>query len=246
MARDLQATQDFYAAVLGWAFRPGSLGEEFSVALAEGRPVAGISALAPSLQAAVAWTPYFAVDDVDETAAKVRERGATVAVGPLRFRSGRAGLCADRDGAVFGFWEGRTLSWSIGQGSAPAFLELLTRDAFDAAIFYGEVLGWASSEPGGCDVTYEDDRVVVRDGPRTVATLRGGADEAAPDPHVRPRWSMHLQVADLAAVSQAAVAAGGVVLPQAPVHDRPGSHCIIRDLDGALFTVTDAPCSGPR
>ncbi|MFG2895206.1 hypothetical protein ACGFZW_37715, partial [Streptomyces sp. NPDC048248] len=42
LARDLRATQDFYAAVLGWSFRPGSLGEDFAVALLDGEPVAGV------------------------------------------------------------------------------------------------------------------------------------------------------------------------------------------------------------
>ncbi|MFD9637442.1 VOC family protein, partial [Streptomyces violascens] len=104
MARDLDAALDFYGATMGWTFRTGSLGEEFRVALADGVPVAGIGALAPSLQVAVAWTPYFAVEDADVTAARIRERGATVAVGPVALHTGRGALAADRDGAVFGIW----------------------------------------------------------------------------------------------------------------------------------------------
>ncbi|MFG2894369.1 VOC family protein [Streptomyces sp. NPDC048248] len=239
VARDLRATQEFYAAVLGWSYRPGSLGEEFSVALLDGQPVAGIGALAQSLQVPVAWTPYFAVESADDTADRIRERGATMAVGPLALGKGRAGLAADRDGAVFGFWEGEVLPWSVGQGKAPAMVELRTRAESDAATFYGEVFDWSSSEqPGTCTAIQEDGRVVVRDGARTVAVLRGGGIAADPDPKVRPRWSVHFPVDDLAQATAAAVDAGGTVTPL-PATD--SSTCrartVIRDPDGGLFTV---------
>ncbi|WP_407285581.1 VOC family protein [Streptomyces sp. BP-8] len=238
LARDLEAAQGFYSAVLDWRFRPASLGEEFSIALLDGEPVAGIGALAQSLQIAVAWTAYFAVEDADDTAGRIRERGATVAVGPLKLGPGRAALAADRDGATFGFWEGQTLAWSVGQGNAPACLELRTRDAFEAAIFYAEVFGWASKEPGGCDVTYEHDQVIVRDGTHIVATLHGGAVESAPDPRVRPRWHVHFPVRDIEKVTAAAVAAGGTATPVAPGVEGAGRQAVIRDPDGGIFTVT--------
>lgn len=105
-ARDLSAAESFYGAVLGWTFRAGTLGERFVVALAQGRAVAGIGAVAPALQVPVAWTPYFAVADADETVGRVQERGGTVGVGPIGFPTGRAALVSDRAGAVFGIWAG--------------------------------------------------------------------------------------------------------------------------------------------
>ncbi|MEU3708692.1 VOC family protein [Streptomyces catenulae] len=241
MTRDLRSTQDFYTEVLGWKFRPGSLGDEFCVALDDGRPVAGIAQLTQRLRGSTAWTPYFAVDSADDVAARVRERGATVAVGPLEFGTGRAALASDRDGAVFGFWEGQTLRWSVGRANAPACLELRTRDAFAAAIFYAEIFDWATQRPGGCDVTYEDEQVIVRQDRHIVATLRGGGVEEAPDPHLRPRWHVHFQVRDLPSVISAAVAAGGTVMSPAPQTGRPGGRSMICDPHGALFTVTDTP-----
>ncbi|MFG2222468.1 VOC family protein [Streptomyces sp. NPDC048644] len=235
---DLGSAQDFYGPVLGWTFRPGSLGDDFSVALAEGQPVAGLGAVAPKWHLPVVWTPYFAVEGADDTAARIRERGATVAVGPLRLGHGRVALAADRDGANFGFWEGRTPAWSVGHGSAPPLLELRTRDAFDAAIFYAEVFGWASGHPGGCDVVYADEEVVVSEGGRTVATLRGGGVESAPDPHVRPQWHIHFHVADVERTAAAAAAAGGFVLPLPPTVGTSGPQAVIRDPDGGLFTVS--------
>lgn len=240
MARDLGAAQEFYGAVLGWTFRPTQLGDDFSVALADGSAAGGIGALAPSLQAAVAWTPYFAVGNADTAAARIRERGATVAVGPLAMNTGRATLAADPDGAVFGFWEGRTVAgWSVGRGGAPARLELRTRDAFAAAIFYAGVLTWGSEEQNSCEVHYENDQVVVRDRARTVAALRGGAVESAPDPQIRPRWRVYFRVPDVAAAVGTAAAAGGTVVAPPAVSDS-GHEATLRDPDGGLFTVVAA------
>ncbi|MBL1089918.1 VOC family protein [Streptomyces sp. NPDC001739] len=235
---DLRRAQDFYAQVLGWTFRPGGLGEEFTVALTDGRPIAGVTALAADWQVSVAWTPYFAVASANDAAGRIRERGATIAVGPLRLGAGRVALAADRDGAVFGVWEGHTPAWAIGRGSAPVYLDLRTRDAFDATIFYAEVLDWASEEPGGVEVAYEHGEVLVRDGSQVVATVRGGVMEAAPDPHIRPRWHVQFPVEDVEKVAAAAIAAGGQATHLTPPADPAVAQALIRDPDGGLFTVT--------
>ncbi|WP_066956069.1 VOC family protein [Streptomyces lushanensis] len=246
MARDLRAAQGFYGRALGWTFRPTTLGEEFCVALADGFAVAGFGALATSLQAAVTWTPYFLVDDADTAAARVRERGATIAVGPLSMPTGRATLAADPDGAVFGLWEGETIpGWSVGRGSGPARLELRTRDAFAAAIFYGQVLVWGSDERESCEVRYEDHQVKVGDGTHTVAALRGGAVESAPDPQIRPRWHVSFRVADVDSAVEAAFAAGGSIVaapsaanPEVTAREGTAREATLRDPDGGLFTIT--------
>ncbi|MEU8461459.1 VOC family protein [Streptomyces sp. NPDC029003] len=235
VTRDLPSAQRFYTAVMGWEFR--DTGDGLSVAFLDGAPVAGIGAPAASPGLPVAWTPYFAVDDADVAAARVRERGATVAVGPLPFGTGRAALAADPDGAVFGFWEGGVIpDWSVAGDGAPAWLELRTRDAFAAAIFYGQVLGWADGSPGCCSVSYEHDRVVLRHGRDTVARISGGAVEADPDPNVRPRWHTHFQVPDLEAAADRATSLGGTLA--SPVRTTAASRSLtLRDPDGALFTV---------
>ncbi|WP_406156449.1 VOC family protein [Streptomyces sp. NBC_01005] len=168
IARDLRAAQSFYSDVMGWTFRPSTLGGDFSVALAHGEPVAGIGCCQSGGHPAV-WTPYFAVRDADETASRISERGATLAVGPLTLGQGRSGIAADRDGAVFGFWEGPALTWHMGQSGAPVQLDLWTRDVFDAVIFYAEVFDWARP-PGGCTVDYAQDHIVIQAAGRTVAT----------------------------------------------------------------------------
>ncbi|MFJ8160044.1 VOC family protein [Streptomyces sp. NPDC096136] len=245
-ARDLAASEAFYRAVFGWAFRRGSFGRAFSVAQADGVAVAGLAEVAGELAVPVAWTPYFAVDDADGAVARIRERGGTVGVGPVAYPPrGRAALATDHEGAAFGIWEGRVLSeWRVGPGTAPAWLELHSRDAFAAALFYGEALQWSTASGRGCcDISYEQDQVVLRYADEAVARLNSGpVEEAAAKPHLRPRWLVHFRVRDLGAAAAAAVAHGGRVVADGPWPAGPGQ-VTVRDPDGALFTLDHSPAA---
>ncbi|KAF4408679.1 MULTISPECIES: VOC family protein [Streptomyces] len=236
ITHDLEAAQRFYAAVLGWEYRPGFGRDEYVVAYANGVPVAGIGALAQAMGFPVAWSAYFAVDSADKAAARIRERSATVAVGPIEFGPGRVAWAADPAGAAFGIWEGAIdPKWRVGAGAGTtAWLELRTRDMFEAAIFYSEALGW-DTEPH-CDVYFEHDQVLVHIDNRPVAGLLGGALEAAPDPKVRPRWHIYFCVEDADdTAARAAAAGGGIVTP--PGNSRHGREATLRDTQGGLFTV---------
>lgn len=236
MVADLDVARAFYGEVLGWRFRSSSLDEHFLVATAEGDPVAGIATRRPGLAPASVWTPYFAVRDADATAARIRERGATVAVGPMALGDGRVGLAADRDGATFGFWEGYTLAWSPGEGRAPTRLDLQTRDVFDAAVFYGEVLGWAGEED--IDVIYRDDHVLVKLRDRAILSLRGGGVQTSPLAHLRPRWLVNFAVDDVERAVSAAMSAGGRrPQPSSTVWTAKGFSRTLQDPDGGLFTL---------
>lgn len=238
-ARDLESAEKFYGTVLGWEFRSTSLGDHFAVALKDGKPVAGIGAVASDMQVAVVWTPYFAVTQADEAAARIRERSATVALGPVAFASGRALVAADRDGAVFGVWDGRLpYGWETWHDEGPVVLRLRTRDAFEAAIFYGGVLEWADGEPGGASVAYENEEVVVRSRGEIVARLGSGAVEAAPDPRIRPHWEVQFAVDDVAACITASRALGGTLIQSGTT--RAGEYAELRDPDGGRFTVVAA------
>ncbi|MBT2366087.1 VOC family protein [Streptomyces sp. ISL-10] len=246
MARDLRAAQDFYGAVLGWRFRKGRLGEDFSVAISDGAPVAGIGALAPRLTVAVAWTPYFAVRDADEAAGRIRERSGTVAVGPLSLATGRGVLAADRDGAVFGIWEGELVrDWPAWRDSPPAWIRLLARDAFESAIFYGEILDWASDRAGCCEVSYAEDAVLLHRAGRVLARLTSGADGTAINPLLHPRWHVHFAVKDVEETAHTARRHGATLLGEQSTTR--GMEASLRDPDGAIFTLSslDDAVPGP-
>ncbi|MFJ8888774.1 VOC family protein [Streptomyces sp. NPDC102402] len=236
MVTDLGVARAFYGEVLDWRFRSSSLDEQSLVATADGGPVAGIGSRRPGLAPDSVWTPYFAVRDADATAARIRERGGTVAVGPMAFGDGRVGLAADRDGATFGFWEGYALAWSPGEGGAPARLDLQTRDVFDAAVFYGEVLGWATEEE--IDVVHRIDHVLVKLRGRVVLSLRGGGVRTSSLPDLRPRWLVTFAVDDVErAVAAAMKAGGGRPQLSSAAWASEGFSRTLQDPDGGLFAL---------
>ncbi|MEU6759762.1 VOC family protein [Streptomyces sp. NPDC046685] len=252
LARDLQAAERFYGAVLGWSFRRGVFGRASSVAELDGVAVAGIGATSGGPFAPVAWTVYFAVHDADAAVARVRERGGTVGVGPVSYPPrGRAALATDPESAAFGLWEGEVLSeWRVGERRAPAWVELHTRDAFDAAVFYGEVLEWGADTSGagdaaGCEVSYEEDQVVLRRGDgQAVARLNSGPLEAAAErPQLRPHWLVHFKVPDLERAKAAVLEHGGSIVPDAPhaTGSAEGQRVTVCDPDGGLFTLDHSP-----
>ncbi|MFF2506373.1 VOC family protein [Streptomyces sp. NPDC058067] len=245
-ARDRRAAERFYGAVLGWSFQQGRFGRAFSVAEAAGVPVAGIGAVAGEFAVPVAWTPYFAVEDADAAAARVGERGGTVGVGPVSYPpGGRAALVSDREGAAFGIWDGGVLAqWSVGADRSPAWLELHTGNAFDAALFYGEVLGWGEGD-GCCDISYEEDQVVLRRDGQPVARLNSGpVEEAAPKPQLRPRWLVHFKVPDLNRAVALALENGGSKVTDAKWGST--GQMTLRDPDGGLFTLDQSDHLGNR
>ncbi|MFB6837731.1 VOC family protein [Streptomyces sp. NPDC056361] len=248
-ARDLEAAERFYGAVLGWKFLRGGQGHEYAVGERGGVPVAGIAPVAARLAVPVAWTAFFSVGDADAAVARIRERGGTVGVGPVAYPpDGRAALATDREGAAFGVWEGRVETrWRVGEHAAPAWLELHTRDAFEAAVFYGEVLRWTEGAGGRLEVSYEQDKVVLRRDGVAVARLNSGpVESASPRPQLRPRWLVRFRVPDPEAATAAVLAHGGVVVPgglwggvRGP-EDADGRRVVVRDPDGALFALEAA------
>lgn len=237
MARDLDAAKAFYGPLLGWEFEPGpSRWGPYERALVNGTEVAGIGAIARDWETSVSWTTYFGVESADATASDIRERGGTVAVGPLDFDAGRLALVADSMGASFGIWEGEHgPARKLRMHGAPSWIELRTRDAFAAALFYGEVFHWDRRGPRYV-VEWENDRVVLYVDGHSVAGIRGGGVEAAADPRVRPRWHVFFTVTDVDEAVRRAKDLGGEVTGE-PLDSAYGRVAGIRDPEGGLLSL---------
>ncbi|HMK69774.1 MAG TPA: VOC family protein [Xanthobacteraceae bacterium] len=82
MTRDVERAKKFYADALGWTYDTMSMpdGGSYTVAMAEGEPVAGIFDISGPEYADVeeSWMPYLAVDDVDARVRKATRAGAKV------------------------------------------------------------------------------------------------------------------------------------------------------------------------
>jgi len=106
MTTDLDTSKAFYKAVFGWdAEDQGPPGgppayTEWKVG---GKSVGGMMLISGDTPADMPpnWGVYFAVADTDASAAKAKELGATVFMGPADIEPGRFAVLADDVGAVF-------------------------------------------------------------------------------------------------------------------------------------------------
>lgn len=232
------ATHSFYGALFGWEFQPGpqQLGP-YARALLDGREVAGIGQLPGDRQLPIAWTPYFASDDVNRTAETVRLCGGTLGVGPLDAgEAGRMAIGSDPSGAVFGIWQAAAhLGTAVtGVPGTPVWNELTTFETAGVAKFYETVFGFELAPAAPTDA--DADHVTLRLGGRPVAAIRGVGNALARDRG--PHWTTYFEVADTEESLGRLTELGGHVVE--PAHDTPhGRVTTVTDPEGARFALLE-------
>ena len=197
---DVNPAAAFYGEIFGWdVVGAEPAGEDaYAMCTLRERMVAGIgSPLPPAApKSPAAWTTYVQVDDVDETAAKVRAAGGSVLAEPFdSLDGGRIAIIADPSGAALGVWRlgehrGAEL---VNEPSAWAMSFLMSPDPDAAARFYGAVFGWETESFGPATmfrlpgfVGGEPSQPV----PRDVVAVMMPAPEGAP-----PAWGVNFWVA---------------------------------------------------
>ena len=108
--RDTKKAEAFYTALFGWVAKHSAPGApmdytEFSIG---GQPSIGMMATPPGVPPEVPsyWMPYFQVTDCDGSAAKAKELGASVMVGPHDIPStGRFAILQDPQSAMFAVFQ---------------------------------------------------------------------------------------------------------------------------------------------
>lgn len=107
LTSDVEGAKRFYAEVAGWESRDVDMGEGAVYTLfgSGGVDRAGCFALPDEAEAPPHWLCYVYAADVDATAAKAEELGATKAMGPVDVRTvGRLAVLADPQGAYVGLF----------------------------------------------------------------------------------------------------------------------------------------------
>ncbi|WP_129842853.1 VOC family protein [Streptomyces sp. RFCAC02] len=237
MVHDLAASRRFYGALFGWEFdeHAPQLGP-YVRALRDGHPVAGLGEIAAGARRVVAWLPYIATNDADDTAARIRDCGGTVAVGPLDVEHvGRLAIAADVGGAAFGVWQGgpRRSGPFTGPHGAPVWNELITPGSTGVGLFYTNVFGY-ERVPEAADAA-PGDRIVLRLDGRAVAGVRSVARGALPHNH-GPHWLTYFSVPDVdEAVARAAELGARTV--GGPLDSPFGRRAVLTDPEGAPFAV---------
>jgi hypothetical protein len=236
MVRRLDVGKEFYQGLFGWEFRAGpqQLGP-YVRAVVGGQEVAGLGRKADGRQLPVAWLPYLATADADETAAAVRSYGGTVAVGPLDAETaGRMAIVADPHGAPFGLWQDLLVpglgAAARGRLGAPVWFELVTRETASVVKFYQAVFGYdaESIEAPGLDYL----RLCVDGVP--VAGLHGVGDSLPRDRG--PHWRTYFAVEHPDGMARRAGELGGHVV-RGPDDSPYGRLATLADPEGAHFSV---------
>ena len=240
LQRDTQAGRDFYGRIFGWDFQRGpepEHGDEpYFLALLRGREVGAIAPLPDGQDTPPAWITEVRVGDATATAARVAEAGGAVLWGPADMGVGRLVVIADPAGAVICGWEagGREGAQLVNEPGAWAMSMLQTPDPEGAAAFYRAVFGWETEAFGPMTlfrlpgyVGGEPSQPVPRDVVAVMAPLQEGA----------PRWDVNFWIADADAAAEVTARSGGTVL-QEPHDDPPFRHALLRDPQGATFSVS--------
>lgn len=106
---DIEAAKSFYTEIMGWTARDmdmGGPGKYVIFQRAGDVDAAGGLQISPDMQAQPMWLTYIATDDVDATAARAKELGATILQEPADIPDvGRFAVIQDPAGAAVGLYK---------------------------------------------------------------------------------------------------------------------------------------------
>lgn len=232
---DTAGAKAFYSGLFGWdaVDMPTDMGGMYTMMQIDGKNVAGLGELPPDMQAQGIppfWGSYVKHDDVDSVAARAAAAGGHVMFPPMDVMSeGRMTMIADPTGAAFGVWQPRNHIGAqlVNMPNTLVWNELQTRAADAARAFYEAVFGWDhSADATGYGMYSLEGR--VHSGMMQM-------DDSWGD--VPPNWSVYFMVADVAASTARAQELGGSVLVPLQAAGEMGTFSVIRDPQGAVFTI---------
>jgi predicted enzyme related to lactoylglutathione lyase len=233
-AEDFAGAQRFYGELFDWQFEVGA--EEsgaYTMCRKDGQNVAGIMPRTGEDMPGT-WSTYFASDDVDETAQRIRDHGGTVMMEPMDVMgAGRMCFAFDPTGAAFGVWEpgAHIGAERVNEPGAVCWNDLNTRDGKAADKFYSAVFGHQVEQMG--DGINFDYTVWMVDGRQVCGRLKMNDDW--PD-DVSPHWMTYFSVDDCDKSAAKAAELGGRI-EQAPFDSPYGRLAVISDPWQAHFTL---------
>ena len=245
---DPEAAVDFYSGLFGWEFEdvmpPDSPGKYFS-ALIRGGEVAAVGSIPEGAPQQAMWNTYIWVDSADETAAKVRDAGGSVAMEPFDIMDvGRMAVFLDPEGAAFCVWQAKRHKGAkiVNEHGALNFNGLNTRDPDRAKSFDGAVFDRRSRRiNGGPEMWPLQSNPDLRKQMAEAGAPKGFEDVVAAinpiaddQPDTPAHWSVTFGVDDADEIAQKATELGGKVI--VPPMDAPWVRMtVIADPQGATF-----------
>ena len=236
-AADLDAAKGFYTALLGWTYTEGDQENYggYVNALVNGEEAAG---LGPRMDpnAPVAWTTYFATDDSEATAQRIRDAGGMVVVETMDIDPyGRMTIALDPQGNSFGLWESKehTGARIYNEPGGYSWNEASVDDPAAAQDFYSKVFGFTFDEMPGAPGGYW----TFSKGANPLGGLAGS------QPSSPTGWLTCFGVANADEAVATAEANGGKVV-MAPMDTPWGRFAVLQDPWGAPFEVMDSNAQG--
>jgi predicted enzyme related to lactoylglutathione lyase len=242
MTTDVDAAQNFYESVFGWAVKDSGMSDmDYRIVHAGERPIGGMMALRDEQLEAGArpfWGGYIGVADVDAATEKAESLGASTHVPPMDIPEvGRFSVISDPQGGMITLFTGAgTPPEGTAQGNGIfAWHELATTDWPKAFDFYSAMFGWTKGE--GIDM-----------GPLGTYQLFGLGGEVVGGLFNKPpelpvvAWLYYVEVDALGAAIKRVEAGGGQIL-NGPMQV-PGGSWIAQCMDpqgGAFAMVSPQP-----
>jgi predicted enzyme related to lactoylglutathione lyase len=243
ISANADASERFYASVLGWQFErvPPPPEVDYRVASANGTAVAGLMQQPEGQEMPLRWLVYFSVDDVDRSVRDAEQAGAAVHVPPTDIPGvGRFAFLADPQGALFYVMRGTSeedskafqCGSSVPQGHG-VWNELSAKDPEAAIAFYCGLLGLRRE--GGMPMGDLGEYSFIHAGPDGIGAVMGVV------PNGQPGWQVYFSVDDIDKAVERLGQAGGHVV-QGPDEIPGNCFAVVAEDDlGARFGLV-----GPR
>ena len=233
---DRPKAQKFYATLIGWETKevPMSPGEPYTLALLGGKDHAGITKSMAPAHVPPHWIPYIAVENVDASAARVKELGGKVLMEPMDIPDvGRFAPVADPLGGVFALYKtAKSYPEEPERPPVGAFCweELSSTDPEASAKFYAALFGYTvEAMDMGPMGTYR----ILKSGDRQ----RAGIMKAPPQGPQHTAWLEYIAVADVDGSTRNARELGAKTVVEPMDIPNIGRFSVILDPQGAAIAL---------
>ena len=231
---DLDGARAFYEGLFGWEHEDAPIPEEagggvYRMFTQHGNQVAAAGTMQEGQHPA--WLSYVTVDDIEATAARAGELGATVMMEPFDvMTAGRMALLQDPTGAVFALWHPKD-NIGASEVNGPGALtlnQLNTSDPEAAQEFYADLFGWRSETMEEGDDPYW--------GLYNGDTVNGGMMNLPEGGGMPSHWLVYFGTDDIDAAAERIGETGGTVM--VPKMAVPGGEILVaQDPQGAIFAL---------
>ena len=241
---DQKSAVAFYRGLFGWDVDDQPIGpsDMYSIFKLRGLEVAAGYTMRADERSAGApphWNAYVTVANVDESATRAQELGATVIAGPFDVMdAGRMAILQDPTGAIFSIWQaGKSIGVRLlAEPGALCWTELTTTEPAVAEKFYTALFGWTPkhSSPGS-PMPYTEFTVSGANHPSI------GMMQKPPHlPKEMPSfWLPYFLATDVDGTAAKATSLGGQIHFGPQDIPNTGRFAVIADPQGAAFAIYD-------